>query len=57
LYLERVTKEGVLIKSKLRIVDLAGSEKYTIGKNLPLAEKNAKVQELTSINSSLSALG
>ncbi|CDW76981.1 UNKNOWN [Stylonychia lemnae] len=57
LYMEKYTKEGTLIKSKIRIVDLAGSEKYTIKKDLPVAEKNQKVQELTSINSSLSALG
>lgn len=55
--LERQTEEGAIVRSKLRIVDLAGSEKYTIRKDLPVAEKNAKVQELTSINSSLSALG
>ena len=57
MYLERETEEGIKIKSKLRIVDLAGSEKYTIKKDLPAQEKNIKVQELTSINSSLSALG
>lgn len=59
LYLERTTSptDPLILRSKLRIVDLAGSEKYTIQKNLPAAEKNAKVQELTSINSSLSALG
>lgn len=55
--MEKQTNEGSIIKSKIRIVDLAGSEKYTIKKDLPIAEKNMKVQELTSINSSLSALG
>jgi hypothetical protein len=46
-----------MVRSMLRIVDLAGSEKYTIKKDLPPLEKNQKVSELTSINSSLSALG
>ena len=55
--MQRETQEGTIITSKLRIVDLAGSEKYTIRKDLPVAEKNLKVKELTSINSSLSALG
>lgn len=31
------------MRSKIRIVDLAGSEKYTIKKDLPIHEKNAKV--------------
>jgi hypothetical protein len=55
--LERINEEGMMVRSKLRIVDLAGSEKYTLKKDLPAAEKSIKVQELTSINSSLSALG
>lgn len=46
-----------MIRSKIRIVDLAGSEKYAIKKDLPQQEKSLRVQELTSINSSLSALG
>jgi hypothetical protein len=45
------------VLSTLRIVDLAGSEKYSIKKDLPTAEKSYKVQELTSINTSLSSLG
>jgi hypothetical protein len=45
------------LKSKLRIVDLAGSEKYTLKKDMSQQEKLIRVQELTSINSSLSALG
>ena len=57
LFVERSDGEGGTVRAKLRIVDLAGSEKYAIAKSLPPAEKNAKVQELTSINSSLSALG
>ena len=55
--MEKETFEGVIIRSKLRIVDLAGSEKYTIKRDLPQSEKSLRVQELTSINSSLSALG
>ena len=45
------------MKSKLRIVDLAGSEKYEFKKDMPQTEKLLKIQELTSINTSLSALG
>lgn len=41
--MEKQTNEGSIIKSKIRIVDLAGSEKYTIKKDLPIAEKNMKV--------------
>ena len=41
--MEKMSEEGTLIKSKLRIVDLAGSEKYTLRKDLPQAEKNLKV--------------
>lgn len=47
----------MILKSKLRIVDLAGSEKYAIRKDLAEPEKSIKIQELTFINSSLSALG
>jgi Kinesin motor domain len=38
-------------------VDLAGSEKYKINKDLMDEEKQQRVKELTSINCSLSALG
>ena len=55
--MEKENSEGVVIRSKIRIVDLAGSEKYAIKKDLPQQEKSIRVQELTSINSSLSALG
>lgn len=48
---------GSVVRSKLRIVDLAGSEKYSLRKDMPQSEKLIRVQELTSINSSLSALG
>jgi Kinesin motor domain len=57
IHLERETESGITLRSKLRIVDLAGSEKYTIRKDMSHQEKIIKVQELTSINSSLSALG
>lgn len=43
--------------TKLRIVDLAGSEKFNIANDLPQAEKDIKIQELKSINGSLSKLG
>ena len=55
--MEQELENGVILRSKLRIVDLAGSEKYSIRKEMPQQEKIIKVQELTSINSSLSALG
>ena len=35
IYLEKETSEGIIIRSKLRIVDLAGSEKYSLRKDLP----------------------
>jgi len=41
--MEKENENGVIIKSKIRIVDLAGSEKYTIKKDLPQPEKNQKV--------------
>jgi hypothetical protein len=41
--MEKMTDDGVIIKSKLRVVDLAGSEKYALKKDLPVAEKNLKV--------------
>ena len=43
IYFEKLSDEGTVIKSKLRIVDLAGSEKYSIKKDLPAIEKNLKV--------------
>lgn len=43
--------------STLRVVDLAGSEKYNLKKDLSDIEKRLRVQELISINTSLSALG
>jgi len=45
------------IISKLRIVDLAGSEKFKIPKHLDQEEKELHISELTSINGSLSTLG
>ena len=38
-------------------MDLAGSEKFNIPYDLPQAEKEVKISELKSINSSLSKLG
>jgi hypothetical protein len=43
--------------SRLRIVDLAGSEKFQISKNMKPEEKTAKIAELSAINKSLTALG
>ena len=45
------------VYSSLRIVDLAGSEKFKIPSDLTTAEKDTRIQELTSINGSLSCLG
>jgi hypothetical protein len=55
--MEKNLDNGTSISSKLRIVDLAGSEKYSLKRDLPPQEKLLRVQELTSINTSLSALG
>lgn len=48
-------RSGVI--SKLRIVDLAGSEKYSFRHDMPAAEKAVKAKEVAFINSSLSTLG
>jgi len=45
------------IISQLKIIDLAGSEKFAISKDLTAEEKELRIAELTSINSSLSTLG
>ena len=45
------------ICSTLRIVDLAGSEKFNLPSDLTQVEKDTRIQELTNINSSLSTLG
>ncbi len=57
IYLDRHMESGPPLRAKLRIVDLAGSEKYSLRRDMPQSEKLIRVQELTSINSSLSALG
>ncbi len=41
--MEKENSEGVVIRSKIRIVDLAGSEKYAIKKDLPQQEKSIRV--------------
>jgi len=46
-----------LIVQKLKIIDLAGSEKFAISKDLTAEEKELRIAELTSINGSLSTLG
>ena len=38
-------------------MDLAGSEKFSIPKKISKEERDFRIQELTSINGSLSALG
>lgn len=43
--------------SSLRVVDLAGSEKFKIPSDLSPQERDVRIQELTSINGSLSCLG
>jgi hypothetical protein len=50
-----LTREGTV--SKLRIVDLAGSEKLSYSHDLHPAEKAIKAKEVAFINSSLSTLG
>ena len=41
----------------MRIVDLAGSEKFKIPYNITKEEKEIRISELTCINGSLSTLG
>ena len=50
-------ENGQTVTSSLRIVDLAGSEKFKIPSDLTGPEKEVRIQELTSINGSLSCLG
>ena len=59
IYLEKVSKKnkGHIITSKLRIVDLAGSEKWSTRNISSGKNKERHINELTSINGSLSALG
>lgn len=52
---DKTTKKPIV--SKLRVVDLAGSEKFCIPKKISKEEREFRIQELTSINGSLSALG
>ena len=57
---DRVVKVGnveEIRSSSLKIVDLAGSEKYKIPCDLTPSEREVRLQELTSINGSLSCLG
>ncbi|KAM3132281.1 hypothetical protein pb186bvf_015611 [Paramecium bursaria] len=52
-----VNNEPTIQESSLKIVDLAGSEKFKIPSDLSAEEKELHIQELTSINGSLSTLG
>jgi hypothetical protein len=58
-YLEKQLKKDKSQKtfSKLRIVDLAGSEKCSIRNLYTMKNQEKHINELTSINGSLSALG
>ena len=47
--------DNVQVESILRIVDLAGSEKFST--HMGSEDIGLRIQELTSINSSLSSLG
>jgi hypothetical protein len=59
IYLEKESKKNPLqnVTSKLRIVDLAGSEKCSMRNMYTMKNKEKHINELTSINGSLSALG
>ena len=59
IYLEKISKKNKYhtISSKLRIVDLAGSEKCSSINLYSTKNKEKYISELTSINGSLSALG
>ena len=50
-------KQNKKYKSLLRIVDLAGSEKFHLKSGLGKEEKEIRKQELVNINGSLSTLG
>lgn len=57
---QKMDTEGTVAQvreSLLRIVDLAGSEKFKIPHSITSEEKEVKILELTSINRSLSTLG
>ncbi|KAH8050904.1 ATP-dependent microtubule motor [Aureococcus anophagefferens] len=56
--IERLDRDGRLLRSKLNLVDLAGSEKWRSYelKAFSAARCAARIKELTSINQSLSAL-
>ena len=54
-YLRHVLISKII--NQLRIVDLAGSEKFKIPQDLTKEEKDLRINELTSINGSLSCLG
>jgi len=58
-YLEKKSKKNPfnVVTSKLRIVDLAGSEKWSIRNLYSTENKDQHISELTSINGSLSWLG
>lgn len=59
IYLEKESKtdKSQTIKSKLRIVDLAGSEKCSLRNIYSQKNRDKYIKELTSINGSLSSLG
>ncbi|EAR92908.2 kinesin motor catalytic domain protein (macronuclear) [Tetrahymena thermophila SB210] len=50
-------EDEIVIESILRIVDLAGSEKFKIPHDISIEEKQTRIDELTCINGSLSTLG
>jgi hypothetical protein len=53
----RVSSSVKSILRQIRIVDLAGSEKFKIPGGLSAAEQDIRIQEVTCINGSLSSLG
>lgn len=52
-----VVSNVINLLSQLRIVDLAGSEKFNIPSDLTQGERDIRLAELKSINGSLSKLG
>lgn len=59
IYLEKESKgdKKHIVRSKLRIVDLAGSEKWSLRNIYSLKNRDKYIKELTAINGSLSSLG
>ena len=54
---EKNTDDYDIVVSNLRIIDLAGSEKFNIPNDISQEDRETRLAELKSINGSLSKLG